>query len=344
MSNQYYTPEEENFLKEFYELNGSKFCAKHLNKTALSILNKAHDMNLKANLSSIFQKLRSKPNNEFNVNADIFIQPTSLEVCYILGLIWADGHVSKNRCYSITLSCQREDGNVFESIFVKTGKWRIYKYKKAQETWQDQTIFTTTNKPLSLFLESMDYKIKSFSNQEKILSVIPKNLHYMFWRGYFDGDGCIYLREKDKLGQICLVSSYDQDWSSLSKLLTDKKINFTISRIISKKNHQSSRLIITKAAHIIEFFNFIYPNGFDEIGLSRKYKKFESLVLWEKERTDKEANLVSFIQENIFKIQKQDICSQLNISKPKLFRILKQYNIPSPPKGFLRRYAIIKIH
>lgn len=255
------------------------------------------------------------------------------EKAYVLGFLWADGHLNKK--YTLSLKLNETDAIFLQNIILQFENFNIYKSnRKGHPTWQNSIMFYKGNKSKYKILEDAGFREKSYINHDKILKLIPENLHNYFWRGYFDGDGCVYLRQKEKLAQICLASTYEQDWSVLVLILKQNNINSTIQRIINHKGQKSSHLRITGLVDIINFIKFIYPNDYDEIGLYRKYEKFICVTNWYNKRMNEEDRCVKLIKENAFKLQKQDMCKMLNISVPKVVRIIKQYKIVMPPRNF----------
>lgn len=133
------------------------------------------------------------PNNERKVNPEQFFNIQTPEVAYILGLIWADGYVDIER---ISLSVVTKDMKDYIPIFLKTGNWNASLSKQRVLNEQPQQKIRCYNKPLSLFLIENDYRIKSKSSPDKILSKIPKHLqHYFLGVGLMVMD--VYMMEMD---------------------------------------------------------------------------------------------------------------------------------------------------
>jgi len=81
-----YSQEENEFLIKNYPLHGCKFCADKLNRSILSIRGRVQKLKLTVdNLSAVMLKNREKPNNLYNVNADLFITPTTHPLYIHLG-------------------------------------------------------------------------------------------------------------------------------------------------------------------------------------------------------------------------------------------------------------------
>jgi hypothetical protein len=196
------------------------------------------------------------------------------ESAYILGLCWADGTLGQS--YSMTITCISSDLDLLLDVFSKTGNWGIYR-RKPNGNRQPQTTFYISDKILFDFLQKQDYHVKSKESADKVLNCIPDNLHEYWWRGYFDGDGCIYTGLNN---QLFFTGPFDQNWNFVEKL----KINLDW-RIVQKttKTGSYSRRIVQNKKEILKFCQFIYEHREeDKIGFERKYNKFLGLKTHEK--------------------------------------------------------------
>ena len=217
---------------------------------------------------------------DYKVNPEQFINILTPEVAYILGILWADGHVSKNN--TISISILRSDMDDIINIFLKTGNWRIYNYKP--KITKPQTLLCTSNDIIFKFLIKNGYKAKSWKSACKILSKIPEHLKHYWFRGLVDGDGCFHLHTGRRTKQIFIASGYKQDWSFLEKRCKKLKIQYKILRRkqINRRSHKETRnsiFLIAKSFDIQKFSNFIYNNyENDHIGFKRKWNKYQDIL------------------------------------------------------------------
>ncbi len=210
-----------------------------------------------------------------DVNILPFIEVKTPEVAYLLGFIWADGHISFSGAQAtVSVQIVEEDANNLRDIFLKTGKWNFYTYQnKKHPTWKPVTKIVTQNRPFAEYLVTKGYKSKSDSCDE-ILKTIPMELQHYFFRGLFDGDGCLhFVNRLSNRPQIVIASEYTQDWTYLEQLLKTLNIKYNLARIISKKNHKSSRIRITGIQKCKNFLTYIYQD--EKFGLDRKYDKYK---------------------------------------------------------------------
>jgi len=268
------------FLKDNYSSRGAKFCSNELGFSVKRIRAKVNKLGLslsksfKSEIQRAIAKSRPpKTASEYSVNPEQFFSIQTPEVAYMLGLIWADGTVYQKGYYNkVTLECQREDFDIFIETLFKLGKWAV-SYRDRPNR-KEQGAASISNKLLVKFLIDNDYKAKSAASADKILAKIPEHLQRYWFLGLIDGDGCFYINEKNSNYQLCIASSYEQDWTYLVNLFAELGIKSSISRRVQGKN-KSSVIRVTNKRDIIKFGNYIYQTfDTDKIGLPRKHKKF----------------------------------------------------------------------
>ena len=208
----------------------------------------------------------------YNVNPGLFLNIKTPEIAYLLGFIWADGYIRKNKnVNAIKLDIGIKDIDNIKKIFDVVGKWNYYNYTRDGK--HKISTITTNNRPIVEFLIENDYLVKSIKSPVKILKHIPEKLKHYFFRGWSDGDGCFFYNKKAHCFSIC--STYECDWSLFIKKTENLKIDSKYKKIINKKGQKNSQIIISKKESIVKFGNYIYKKfKQDNIGLMRKYEKF----------------------------------------------------------------------
>jgi len=202
------------------------------------------------------------------------------EEIYILGFLWADGYLNGTDIKN-NLQCEiiYNDFRMIEDIFDKTGDWsRLYRKASIKNgvKRQKRVCLTISDRELIKKFIKFDFDKKSYINPTKILRLIPKNKHYLFYRGYIDGDGCFYIT--DTATQFILSSSYDQDWKHIEKLFKYLDINkYQIKKTISKNNHKFSKIRISSREAVKKLVEYIYKDTTD-ICLKRKFEKVKFLL------------------------------------------------------------------
>lgn len=269
---------------------------------------------------STIKKIVEDNNLEKNrrININDFYEIKSKEICYFLGLLWADGHVSK-RNYSISIECNGDDMLEFKRVLDVFGKWSYYDRKRIDSRTKTKPVTNAYiyDNLLHDFLVENDYLEKSIKSPYKILSKIPKHLISYFLLGMVDGDGCFYFK-KGKSNQLTIAGSNNQDWIDIENIFIEFKIKYKIVL-----TNSSSVIRVTNVKDIKKIGDFIYKSiNEDQIGLKRKYEKYKLII---ENISEKERN-INYIRENIHK-SKKDLCKELGISLFKVNKIIKDYNI-----------------
>lgn len=272
----------EQFLIENYSSKGSYYCSNALNLKRRTVCTYASRLKLKLNNKTKLESTqiglitRTRRKRNFKVNPEQFFKIQTPEVAYILGLLWADGNLYKDM---ISIECKEDDLKTLKWIFDKTGLWK--EYHRNREGRQPLMALKTNNKPLRKFLEENDYKSKTNTSADKILSKIPDHLKHYWFRGLFDGDGCFYIGKNNRGCQISISSSFEQDWKYIEDFLKTSNIFYNLSRRIFNKikNYRGSEITIRRIKDINLFCSIIYKNyNLDNIGLKRKYDKYISFL------------------------------------------------------------------
>lgn len=208
---------------------------------------------------------------------DFLKKLTQPENVYLLGMLWADGYVDKK--YQIELCLKAED---FDCVKPLIEKYEYNKFKYSHKKYKGKVfgklrgLFKISNADLNLFLRSYDYREKSSVSPERILKAIPNELKYLWWRGYFDGDGCFYS-SKTLSNKFTIWGTYDQDWKCIYNLYDELKIENPIfkqyERKKDKKIQKSSCVMLCKKTDIKKIGDFIYSTNL-EFGIRRKYEKY----------------------------------------------------------------------
>lgn len=270
---QEFTEIDKRFLAENYPTEGMKFCMERLDH-----LSKSQIVNYLYKKRILLTKTSDKENNDVN----LFINPTTANMCYFLGYLWADGYISRRKMrdgslksYNIVLSLSEKDGPLVLETVESLARFTV-----TRQTRGTSKVFTMIihDVIIARYLESMDYTVKSIVSPSKILSTIPDDLKRYFWLGFLDGDGSIMANPKKGNIEISFSGTKDLDWSDLTNLLKDLRCNFNKQRRETEKR-SFSEISIRNAPDAVHFGKYLYQSyKSDGIGLQRKYEKFLEIL------------------------------------------------------------------
>jgi hypothetical protein len=221
--------------------------------------------------------------NKNKINYSLFNSNFTKESVYILGLLWADGHIRRQQRLT-SINCSEIDIDEVIPIFNKTGEWMVS--KTIEKTFNGKKVksqkrISTSTWGLFNILTQYDYLTKSFSSPSKILNTIPNELKKYWFRGYLDGDGCIKLGKQYGV-DIVFAGHYEQDWNFMSDLCNELGISFSINKTVTKKG-KYSHFRVNKKNDVKRLGEFIYSE-YDNIGFSRKYNKFLEVISYIKNK------------------------------------------------------------
>lgn len=257
MSRRYFTTDEIGFLKENFVAHGTAYCAEKLGRNVPYVAKKAYALGLKRKSSDQWRIDKSMQ----QVSMEPFLRITEPSVAYTLGFIWADGYVSKSK-NRVAISVQHRDGNDLRTLLSKHIPFHLHIGKR-----NSQYMFYLDDIKFHKFLVAYDYIIKSIVSPSKILSHIPSHLHHYFFRGYFDGDGCL---TNNKNHCLSFTGSYEQDWVDIEKMITHATEHCpkVLRRNDDKRGHKSSVVYLYGKEKVKRVLAYLYRG--EQMGLSRK--------------------------------------------------------------------------
>lgn len=231
MSNKF-TKQDIEIIEKFFPENGANHCWKLINKENINcedVSKKASSLKIKCSDAARRNSIIASKGQHFPWETDfkILSDLSNPKVCYLLGLLWADGSVAKER-NRITLSTTGPDTEFLDNLFIGLGSWnknhKATARKKAH--WLEQYHYNISNPFYKDWLANYGYMGKSLGSPEKIIEAIPEKNRYLWLLGFFDGDGSI---TKDG-SLIDLAGNYYLDWSYLSNFLHFNNIHSKICR------------------------------------------------------------------------------------------------------------------
>lgn len=273
VKNNEWKQEDIDFVKTYYNDMSTKDIARILNRTVNAVQLKAERLGLKKSPYSC--------NHRFFQNID------TEDKAYWLGFIYADGWITKRSyCDSGVLGIELQAADVIHlKKFNKSicGNYQIMFRERECNLHGSSKL----NKMCEIKINSKDmyYDLinigvtsdKSYTMQ---LPDIPNELMRHFIRGYFDGDGCLYMKHtKKSINQRCSFYSVSSDFiNGLRKYLYEE---CSINSYVYQRDPQQDGY---KICNVLEigggkytdiFLDYIYKDA--NIYLDRKYKKYLSI-------------------------------------------------------------------
>ena len=214
--------------------------------------------------------ITSRKNFIINFNGDIL----TTNDAYILGLIWADGNLSRN-CIEIVL--QESDRQILDDISKYVYNKDTLTYRKPRNLISNnieykckpQVRFRITSKDISNKLRKIG--LKENKSLTCNLPILDEYFIPHFIRGLLDGDGCIYTKNIRSC-KVDIISNHIMA-NEISNI-----INKTL-KIRSKvylKTENVSTFTISGRLQILKFLEWIYKDA--DLKLDRKYKKYKELI------------------------------------------------------------------
>ena len=227
----------------------------------------------------------------YKLNQDFFEKINTEEKAYFLGFLYADGNViiKEKKNYVASIEIQREDSYLLEKlrdlIFLEK---RPLSYRKRNLKWKETAALHICNKKIAYdLIENGCFVKKSFLIRFPSLQVLPELLQPHFIRGYFDGDGGVYIKKNGKI-RIHITSNINFCLDLKEKL---KNLNiFSTVRIkkIKPPRKAIATIDISRIKDIFLFYNSIYLNSSVwcyrkreslEKGLSKKKNPFQKYII-----------------------------------------------------------------
>lgn len=206
----------------------------------------------------------------YTFDEDVLKTPTP-EFAYFLGWAWADGYLSDR---SVGMEIVSDDADEIFDHFKTFCSFKAY--HRQRQGRRKTSSMSICDMKLVNFLKNHNYKIKSHTNPDSILNFLPKQLTQFWLRGFFEGDGSLFIR-KQSLGDYLVFKMefygpIDQDWEFLKNITKEP---FKITKR-TRDSGSSSIATLNVATKIDKIAGFLYGSRKD-MKLSRKFCKFFTL-------------------------------------------------------------------
>lgn len=212
----------------------------------------------------------------YRLDETVFEVIDTEEKAYFLGFFYADGYNNRNNNV-ISIRLNQKDFLLLESFRVLLDTNRPLHYYKHYNSVD----LTINSKKISQDLEKLGcFQAKSHILKFPTEEQVPNHLIRHFIRGYFDGDGCIYIGNILQTNKKC----YNFTIAGLLSFLKDiqciliTNCNIKETKMYPKREsigHGTLRYSGRKS--VIKIFKYLYDDS--NIYLNRKYQKFLSIPI-----------------------------------------------------------------
>lgn len=237
------------------------------------------------------------------INHKYFNNIDTEEKAYFLGLLYADGNISipkDNRQITITLGLQEDDKDIvikFCKEIAPTKNIKIHNPPSvSKNNWKKRAVFKFSSNKIGNSLINLGcLQNKSHVGMSFNFSKLDEKLHPHFIRGFFDGDGCLYVKkEKNKYTRkttnILKRNFTNKLYKKFILCSTSKSFLEQILKILQKNCNLTSKpqwknklrteivyfLSIEGQKDIIELQEYLYKNA--TVFMKRKFNKFNMSI------------------------------------------------------------------
>ena len=218
--------------------------------------------------------LKGKHPMIYYTNFDYFEKIDSYDKAYFVGLLGADGCVYKrpneeNRQALMSLNLHQRDKEI---LF----KMKQYMQSENNITYHNEINLSGSISPMATLVIVSDKMVKDLSQYnivyrktwEYVPTNIPKQFMWHFIRGFFDGDGSIYVSRNYTYIRFC---GNDKVMNYLQTIFNQYDITSTLTEDKRKYNGKFYNMEIVSKASKIKFLQLLYQDDHD-LCLDRKKK------------------------------------------------------------------------
>lgn len=194
---------------------------------------------------------------KYEINEDYFKEINSISKAYILGFIFADGHVDRRLEFNIS----KKDLEILN--FIKEEMSMTHPIKNNGNYCR----LSVANKKLCTDLKNLG--IPSNKNNSIKIPNIKKKFYSSFLLGFFDGDG--HINDKESY----LSFSGGENILTEIKNILENNLKFNMNKIryrYSPDNKNSCSLEIKGTLKVEQIYNYLYKS--EHFSLKRKRDKF----------------------------------------------------------------------
>ena len=256
-------------------------------KRLMALRNKLHDLGVDTTINmKRYASKFSKAFKKYDLDEHIFDTIDTEEKAYWLGFLYADGYNHESKT-CISLKLQYNDIEILEKFknFLKTNV-PIYKWTRTTQVNKIEKDYCEVN-ICSVYLSQQLAKLGCVQGKTYTLEFpyfLDKNLYNHFLRGYFDGDGCISI--KDRLNrrkrngtcmsyQATITGKYE--FIEKCEKIISENTEIPLGKIQRFKNNFAVSIHYSGKYQVTKLLNYLYKNA--TIYLQRKYDIYKEYCI-----------------------------------------------------------------
>lgn len=216
------------------------------------------------------------------LNKDYFRIIDTEDKAYYLGLLLADGNVYEHKNkkhYTISISLKLQDKYILDSLceFINSAS-KVHVYERKNKKYK--TIDKSYMAQYSVQSSAMAYDLIKLGVVPKksliaeLTDLVPEHLYHHYLRGYFDGNGSVYITKKDNKIHFAFYGNHKILHQIKQKL--KECISINDNKITDQKKANVSLMSFSSKKDIINFYNYIYNNA--NYYLQRKKNIFDEYL------------------------------------------------------------------
>ncbi len=218
---------------------------------------------------------------KYHCNESYFENVDTPEKAYWLGLIAADGCVyerKKGKILSISASTRNNEilykfkKSIDSTHFITTTGEKLFTNKIRGKVYKKKEHNSLTISSAKMFNDLGRYGIVPRKSLKLEYPDLLEGLNRHFMRGYFDGDGCVYINKRNNISLIYCSGSLKLVEKMLFILEKEIGFNFKYS-ISSNKNENYHMFRIGSKENVLKLFYYLYKYVSSDVYLERKYNK-----------------------------------------------------------------------
>ena len=222
-------------------------------------------------------KRTNKCRRKYSLNENYFDDINTPNKAYILGLMYADGCNFPPKSTS-NISLQESDKELLEKIKIEIESTQPLKFidqSNRNDNGYSYNNMCTLNMYSKHVCETLT-KLGVIQNKSLLLEFpnISSNLYSHFIRGYFDGDGSLYMYKKSN-GNVHITITYTSTEKFCKKLkeIIEKELGINCGIYDASCHNGITKVAsITGVKHPLKVLNWMYKDA--ELYLQRKYDKY----------------------------------------------------------------------